>query len=128
MYEDDDKKTPVFPRHLGVIPTFTVVDVVVAPTHNQTDGWACKLARMTLHESSLYSYMTPTALDLLPHSEAEALQFYEAMAPKCEKICNVIERTRQCFYAPLTQGSFLAEMPLYPDYFRVACNKVYLSV
>jgi len=71
---------------MGVIPAFTVVDVVVAPTHNQTDGWGCKLVRMVPHDSSLYSYMTPAALDLLPHSEAEALQFYEAMAPKCEHV------------------------------------------
>ena len=117
----------MFPKGAAVIPAFTIVDVVLAPTHNQTDGFGCKLVRLAPHDSTLYSYMTPTALELLPGSEAAAAQYYESMAAGCEPCRSVVERTRSCFYAPLAPGSFLAEMPLYPEYFRVACNKVCLS-
>jgi hypothetical protein len=81
-YDEDEKKIPVFPKGLLTLPAFTVVEIVVSPSHTQSDGFGVNLRHMAPHDSSLYSYMTPAALEALPHSEAEAMQFYEAMESK----------------------------------------------
>lgn len=128
---DDSKKTPVFPRDMEVIPAFTIVDIVIAPTHSQaSQGFGMKLASIAPHASStLYSYMSPNnngtgLLDLLPHSEAEAKQYYETREASCERIQSLIERTRECFYVRLPKGSFLVEYAEYPEYLRAVCSDV----
>ena len=64
---DNGMEQNIFPKELGIIPEFTVVDMHLMTSHNDTEGgYGCKLKKIELHHTSLYSYMGPESLHLLP--------------------------------------------------------------
>ena len=64
---DGDKR--VFPDGVrGVLPANTVVELVLTPSHNNSNGYGCKFSRARALPQSLYSYMTPGALEALPRT------------------------------------------------------------
>ena len=56
----------IFPEGIEWIPAYTVLELHLNTTHNQTDGYGCKIAKIGIHASSLYSYMTPYWLGYFP--------------------------------------------------------------
>jgi hypothetical protein len=80
MFEVKDSKgqeSSVFPRDNDIqfIPEFTMIDLRIMTSHNAVEGgYGCKLQQITLHPTSLYSYLGPESLFLIPHSLQSSLE------------------------------------------------------
>jgi len=78
----------------GVVPPYTVIDLILNPSHNQSKGYGIKIARIAPHDSTLYSYMTPSSLGNFISGADSADEVIKARAERCEHIVNCVERSR----------------------------------
>ena len=82
----------------GTIPPYTVIDLILNPSHNQSKGYGIKIARIAPHDSTLYSYMTPSSLGHFISGADSADEVIKARAERCEHVMNCVERSRYGVY------------------------------
>ena len=112
----------VFPAGLaGVIPAFTVVDLVLNPSHNQSKGYGCKIAKITPHASTLYSYMTPAALERVPYTPDGAQRVAEEQAGVCGPIIKCVERSRYSVYSAVSPLARVVDVRDGLEFVRIEC-------
>jgi hypothetical protein len=113
----------VFPEGLtGFIPAFSVVEMQLNPSHNQSKGYGFKIARITPQAPTLYPYMgCGGALDRLHKSADAALEFVREQAKLCEPTCNNLEQARYGFYAPVDPTARVVDIREDIDFVRIEC-------
>jgi hypothetical protein len=110
----------VFPAGLsGTIPAFTVVELVLNPSHNQSGGYGCKIARVKPCAHSLYSYMTAAALERLPANCEQAHKFSDDQAALCVPLLKCVERSRFSFYSPVSPLARVVDIREDLDFVRI---------
>ena len=118
----DEKATPVFPTDRAFIPAYTMVDIVVAPGHNKSDGFGCKLNRVIPHHSTLYSYVK-----VLEASFGQSLQtskaFMETALRECTPIKNCVETGRICFVDRVNNWSYVSEIRPDSPFLRLSAEE-----
>jgi hypothetical protein len=112
----------IFPEGVsGVLPANSVVEVVLNPSHNNSNGYGCKLVKARALPHSLYSYMRPSALEALPRTAAEALEFSRAQGEQNPALANCLERGRYSFYCNVNPAARLVDIRDDLDFVRVEC-------
>lgn len=119
-----DGEKRVFPEGVaGVLPPNAVVEVTLNPSHNNSNGYGLKLgkARALLH--SLYSYMTPSALERLPRTAEEAQRFAKAQGEQNPPLANCLERGRYAFYCNVNPAARAVDVREDVDFVRIECPR-----
>ena len=117
---DGDKL--VFPEGVsGVLPANSVVEVSLNPSHNNSNGYGCKFVKARALPHSLYSYMRPSALDALPRTAAEALEFSRAQGEQNPALANCLERGRYAFYCNVNPTARVVDIRDDLDFVRIEC-------
>ena len=89
----------IFPRDMQFIPEFTVVDMHLMTSHSDTEGgYGCKLKRIMLHQTSLYSYLGSDSLHLLPSTFDKATELAVERARDNLFIHNQFESKNVAFF------------------------------
>lgn len=119
---DGDRR--VFPEEVrGVLPAGTVVELVLNPSHNNSNGYGCKFSRARALPQSLYSYMTPGALEALPRTAAEAQQFGKAQGEQNPALANCLERGRYAFYCNINPLARVVDIREDLEFLRIECPR-----
>jgi hypothetical protein len=119
---DGDKR--VFPDGVrGVLPANTVVELVLNPSHNNSNGYGCKFSRARALPQTLYSYMTPGALEALPRTAAEATQFGKAQGEQNPALANCLERGRTAFYCNINPLARVVDIREDVPFLRIECPR-----
>ena len=113
----------VFPEGAaGFIPAFSVVEVQLNPSHNQSDGYGVKVARVRPMAYSLYSLTgCGGALDRIQKTADAALEFVREQAKVCAPVCNVLEQARYGFYAPVDPTARVVDIRDDLEFVRIEC-------
>ena len=123
MYEAKDSKAGpkyVFPSDMDFIPEFSVIDMRIMISNNQTEGgYGLKLQSVALHSTSLYSYLGPESLLLLPATEELAKKLAEEQQRANPFIQNNLESKNVAFFSKVPAGAFISATPVVPGYFRL---------
>ena len=120
--EGEVKKRQLFPQDCGitVIPEFTVVDVMIGTSHNESaDGYGCKLQQISLHHTSLYSYLGKESLKLLPPGLSVATETAETWARESPFIMNQVATKNVSFFAKAPIYSFVSADPVVKGVYRL---------
>lgn len=89
----------IFPRDMQFIPEFTIVDMHLMTSHNDTEGgYGCKLKKIALHQTSLYSYLGADSLHLLPETFDKAADLAVERARNNHFIHNQFESKNVAFF------------------------------
>jgi hypothetical protein len=121
MFDTSEKKT-VFPEGCpGVIPPYTVVEVQLNPSHNQSKGYGLKVAKITPQGPTLYSYMSSPGFQALTRSPEEAAASAKECAQQCESVLNQVEQSRLCFVASVDKSATVVDIRDDLPYLRIEC-------
>lgn len=127
MYEKkggrDDSRDDVFPPDQDVIPAFSLVEVMVLPgTSESADkSFGLSIAKIRPLSHSLYSYLTPTGLPLLPSTFDAAMELAKQVAERGESIQAMIETQCVSFFAAVEPNAHLT--PIGPLMFRLSAGE-----
>ena len=124
MFERKDGPTDqsIFPKDndMQFIPEFTVVDMRLMTSHNDTEpGYGCKLQKISLHHTSLYSYMGADSLYLLPETFHSAGELAVQRAEESPFIRQQMEGKNVAFYAKAPAKAFVSSVPVTEGYYRM---------
>lgn len=120
MYEERNTFSGM-PPGMDTIPLFSMLDIVVMATHNQTDGYGLKLQRVWLPVAGGTMYSHARALERLPGSMAEARALLDLENQQHMK--NVLEQGRTVFYArAVGTGAFTEDLPSCEDFVKVVAG------
>ena len=113
----------VFPEgSTGFIPAFSVVEIQLNPSHNQSDGYGVKVARVRPMSHTLYSLTgCGGALDRIQKSADAALEFVREQAKVCAPVSNVLEQARYGFYAPVDPTARVVDIRDDLEFVRIEC-------
>ena len=121
MYKaNNGNEKGVFPKDIPFIPEFTVVDMHIMTSHNDTEGgYGCKLKRIEPHPTSLYSYMGAEYLQQLPGTYEKALELTVERARENQFIHNLFESTNVAFFGRVPDNSFVSSVPVVEGFYRI---------
>ena len=128
MYEqkggrgDQAPRDDTFPPELDVIPEFSLVEVTVLPgtTESADKSFGLSIGKIRMLPHSLYSYMTPVGLPLLPSSFDAAMELAKQTAERGESIQAMIETQCVSFYGQVDPKAHLT--PIGPVMFRLSAG------
>jgi hypothetical protein len=121
LYDTSEKKT-VFPEGCpGVIPAYSVVEVHLNPSHNQSKGYGLKIARIAPVPHTLYSYASSQGFQALARTPEEASQFVKDCAAQCESVQNQVEQSRFSFVAEVDRTARVVDVREDLPYLRIEC-------
>lgn len=110
----------IFPRDMQFIPEFTVVDMHLMTSHNDTEGgYGCKLKKIALHSTTLYSYLGQDSLQLLPDTFNKATELALDRAKENLFIHNQFESKNVAFFGKVPENSFISSVPVVDGYYRI---------
>jgi hypothetical protein len=102
------------------IPEFTVVDMRIMTSHNDVEpGYGCKLQKISLHHTTLYSYMGPDSLHLLPETFASAGELGLQRAEASPFIRQQIEGKNVAFFSKVPAKAFVSSVPVTEGFYRM---------
>ena len=113
----------VFPEGAtGMIPAFTVVEMQLNPSHNQSNGYGFKIAKITPQAPTLYSYMGCTgALDRVQKTAEGASEFAREQAKLCAPISNNLEQSRYGMYGSVDPTARVVDVREDLEFVRIEC-------
>jgi hypothetical protein len=110
----------IFPKDMQFIPEFSVVDMHLMTSHNDTEGgYGCKLKRLEMHHTSLYSYLGPDNLQLLPKTYDRAVELTVERAKNNQFIHNQFEAKDVAFFGKVPDNSFVSSVQVAEGYYRI---------
>lgn len=120
MFETKEKA--VFPEGVeGVIPPFSVVEVQLNPSHNQSKGYGLKIAKITPQGPTLYSYAGSSAFQALARTPEQALASIKEWAQGCPSVANQVEQSRYAFVADVDRSARVVDIREDLDFLRIEC-------
>lgn len=113
--------TTLFPSEVQTIPEFVVVDLHIMSSHsgNSEKGYGIKLQRVTLHPTSLYSYLTRQALLSIPESYPGSVEDAEAWSRGSPFIMNQVEVKNTSFFSRVPANAFISSSPVCEGLYRL---------
>jgi len=125
MYQSNSgevKQRQLFPQDNGIssIPEFTIVDIMVGTSHvDCSEGYGLKLMQISLHPTSLYSYLGKESLQLLSSSLSGALEISDNWARESPFIMNQVATKNVSFFAKVPMYSFVSAEASTPGVYRL---------
>lgn len=97
-----------------------MIDLKIMCAHNECSaGYGMKIQRVSLHPTTLYSYLGPDCLGLLPGSIGEAQGIADERVRESPFIANVLATKNVAFFARVPKYSYIAEKPVADGYYRL---------
>ena len=93
------EKKDLFPAGVDEIPAHSIVDLHIAVTHNNSNGYGVKLVKIVPHVSSLYSYVFPSSLGLVPANAAACDTLMATIPETCKPSVQCFEQSGSIFWA-----------------------------
>ena len=93
MFEErKSEDQSVFPVNPDYIPEFSVVEVMVGAGHSSSaeEGFGLNMSRIRPTPLSVYSFLYPLGLPLLPRSLEQGLRFMEESADRIKSIRSMV--------------------------------------
>ena len=119
----DTKEKAIFPEGLtGVIPPFSVIEVQLNPSHNQSKGYGLKVAKITPQGPTLYSYVGSQGFQALARTAEQAAASAKEWAAECESAANQVEQARFAFVADVDKSARVVDIREDIEYLRVECS------
>lgn len=127
-YEEKKGGAPagVFPTGVDVIPPFTVIEVIVTAGNTKAfdDGYAVNLARVRPCTTfTLYSFLGPLGLDLVPSSYEASVTAAEAAVSVSPGLQKVIEMKNTGFFVRVAVGAYITKYGTGNDTYRLVGPK-----
>lgn len=120
----DTKEKAVFPEGVqGVIAPYTVIEVQLNPSHNQSKGYGLKVARITPQGPTLYSYLASQGFSALSRTSEEASLRAKSAAQDCLSIANQVEQSRYAFTATVDPSARVVDIREDLDFLRIECSE-----
>ena len=125
MYQSnagDVKQRQLFPQDNGItsIPEFTIVDIMIGTSHvDCSEGYGLKLLQISLHPTSLYSYLGKESLQMLSSSITTATETAETWARESPFIMNQVATKNVTFFAKVPGNSFVCAEPVVKGVYRL---------
>jgi hypothetical protein len=118
----DTKEKAVFPEGIpGVIPAYSVVEVQLNPSHNQSNGYGLKVAKITPQGPTLYSYFSTPGFQALYRSPEAAAAFVKDCARECESVANQVEQSRYAFVGVVDPSARVVDIREDLEFLRIEC-------
>lgn len=120
----DTKEKAVFPEGCpGVIPPYSVVEVQLNPSHNQSGGYGLKLAKVVPQGPTLYSYLASSqGFKALQRTAEEASAFVKACATEdSATVVNQVEQSRYAFVAAVDRSARVVDVREDLEFLRIEC-------
>ena len=118
----DTKEKAVFPEGLtGVIPPYSVVELQLNPSHNQSKGYGMKIAKVTPQGPTLYSYANSAAFQALTRTAEFAAAFVKECANECASMANQVEQSRYGFVSPVDRTARVVDVREDLEFLRIEC-------
>ena len=118
----DAKEKAVFPEGCpGVIPPYSVVEVQLNPSHNQSKGYGLKITKITPQGPTLYSYVGSPGFQALARTADEASAAAKEWVQQCESVANQVEQSRFSFVATVDRSATVVDIRDDLPYLRIEC-------
>jgi hypothetical protein len=118
----DTKEKNVFPEGTsGSIPAYSVIEVQLNPSHNQSKGYGLKIAKITPQAPTLYSYVGTSGFQALTRTADQAAAFIKECAQQCESVMNQVEQSRYAFVASVDRSARVVDIRDDLDFVRIEC-------
>lgn len=124
MYESKkSEEQQVFPSDVGVIPAFSVVEIMVCPSNTNSfgEGYGFSVQRIRPCDFSLHSLLSPLGLGILPGDHEASMQAAEAYAEANPGLRRIVETRGTGFHGRVQEGSYL--VPYSADLLRLVGPK-----
>jgi len=121
MYDTSEKKTVFAEGCPGVIPPYSVVELQLNPSHNQSKGYGLKIAKITPQAPTLYSYLLRPASRLLCGTAEAAQHFAKDCAKECESVVNQVEQARFAFVSTVDRSARVVDIREDLEFLRLEC-------
>ena len=111
----------IFPVDVQTIPEFAVVDVQITSSHsgNSEKGYGIKLQKITLHQTTLYSYLTKHSLLSIAGAYHESVELAVARSRESLFIHNQLEVKNTSFFARVPSNAFISSSPICEGVYRL---------
>lgn len=112
MYEEKKvEEHSVFPQDVEFIPAFSVIEVMVSPSHTKSsgEGYGLNVSRVRACPFTLHSMLTPLGLGLIPQGYDAGLEFAEDSLGKNPAFQKILETKNVGFFGKVLAGSYLVE-------------------
>ena len=126
MYSPRDSKKDgepqlCFPTNVKFIPEFTIVDLHIMTSHggNLEKGYGVNLKKVTLHQTTLYSYLTDPSLLSIPASYSASMESCLAYSRESQFIHNQLEVKNTSFFARVPPNAFISSTQVCDGMYRL---------
>lgn len=114
----------VFPEcSNGVIPPYSVVEVQLNPSHNQSNGYGLKINKITPQGPTFYSYLSRNcfAAQALDRTAEQAAASAKEWAKGSASLANVLEQSRYAFLARVDRSARVVDVREDLPFLRIEC-------
>jgi hypothetical protein len=118
----DTKEKAVFPEGMtGVIPPYSVIEVQLNPSHNQSSGYGLKVAKITPQGPTLYSYLGSQGFQALARTAEQAAASAKEWAAECASVEKQVEQSRFAFVAEVDRSARVVDIREDLEFLRIEC-------
>jgi len=114
----------VFPEgSTGAIPAYSVVEMQLNPSHNQSNGYGLKITKISPQGPTIYSYLSKTssAYQALARTPEQAASFLKECAAASPSLANVLEQARYAFIADVDRSARVVDVREDLAFLRIEC-------
>ena len=117
----DGEPQMCFPSDMRVIPEFSIIDLHIMSSHslNVDKGYGINLKKVTLHPTTLYSYLTDASLRSLPESYPLSVERATDCSRDSVFIHNQLEVKNTSFFCKVPPNAFISSQPVCEGVYRL---------
>lgn len=110
----------IFPRGIESIPEFSIIDLQIMTSHSGNEnGYGIKVQRVSLHPTTLYSYLTKPSLLSIPVTYPDSVDLAKSRLEASKFIQNMIEVKNTAFFSKVPPNAFISADPVCEGMFRI---------
>lgn len=110
----------IFPRGIESIPEFSIIDLQIMTSHSGNEnGYGIKVQRVSIHPTTLYSYMTKASLHSIPVTYPDSVDLAKTRLEGSKFIQNMIEVKNTAFFSKVPPNAFISADPVCEGMFRI---------
>ena len=120
----ENRKSPeqshIFPPNVRLIPEFSVIDLQIMTSHSGNEnGYGIKVQRISLHPTTLYSYLTPASLLSIPVTYSDSVELAKTRSDASKFIHNMVEVKDTAFFSKVPANAFISASPVCEGMYRM---------
>ena len=110
----------IFPRGIESIPEFSIIDLQIMTSHSGNEnGYGIKVQRVSLHPTTLYSYLTKSSLLSIPVTYSDSVDLAKTRLEASKFIQNMVEVKNTAFFSKVPPNAFISADPVCEGVFRI---------